>query len=465
MTHSIIAHPHRSGFLRRTYHLCTNAIWMVPVFATLAALVLASIASRVDYTTPFSLGGLFTTGGAQGARDLVQTVASTSLTVSTFVLSVTIVVLQIAGSQYSPRLPGQLLRDKSTQFVMGTFIFTFVYSLAIVRSIQAVDSFVPQFAVTVSFVLVICSVLAFIYYVHHIVQSIRIETILRYVVDGAIEAGELTYSAIDDNGNSKNGNGQYREGRSGEPREPVEIPRDALPIMSRLSGVIQRVEGAPLRDYATRKDIVICLTKMLGGHVTAGTPLGWYWPDSEGDPTPKACDVVEQVFNVLDVGHERDLSNDVAFGLTQLVDIALRAVSPAINDPTTGCNALQSAETVLVTLCALDLRDEELCDASGTVRVVVPKHSFEALLDQVVTPVRHASPDDMTIVLRLCEMLANLARVAANDAQRAVLSDQTERLMRATNDVFDEEVDRFKIERAVGEVRAALAHEPPRVRA
>ena len=166
----------------------------------------------------------------------------------------------------------------------------------------------------------------------------------------------------------------------------------------------------------------------------------------------------------LQIGSERSVQADVAFGLTQLVDIALRAVSTAINDPTTACASIRSAEIVLVQLCQHRLANILLCDDEDTVRVAVPRRSFEDYLDMVVTPLRRTCPSDMSVMLRLSEMLADVGRAAVeSDQQGDAVAHHMKLVERAVDRAVSEEEDIRKIRRAGEAVETALSGKPPRL--
>jgi len=322
------------GRMRMAYR---QSFWIFPMSAILGGIGTAYFVARLDFTTSASLGGLLTTGGPVGARNLVETVASTSLSAATIVFSVTIVVLQVAAAQYSPRVPRQFIRDRTTQLVLAVFIFTFVYSLAVLRSIHENAQIVPQFAVTLAFLFALISVAAFVYFIHHIVHAMRIEQILRNVE-------QRTIAAITAN---------YRE-RSAEDPKPAlpDIPEHAVPVLATYSGIIQRIDASYLVDYAREHDLVIRFVRELGDQAVMDTALAWVWKRVPGDEPPDPDgELRSKIFKALQLGEERSIQADVAFGLTQLVDIALRAVSSAINDPTTACASIRSAEIVLVQLC------------------------------------------------------------------------------------------------------------------
>nr|WP_255618206.1 DUF2254 domain-containing protein [Aurantimonas sp. VKM B-3413] len=430
-----------------------NAVWVVPVTLALLALGAAQALIEVGFTMPSQLSFFLSTGGAAGARDFVQTVATTSLTVATLVFSIAMVVLQLASSQYSPRLPGQFLRSRGTQIIIGIFIFTFVYSLTVVRAIRADESFVPSFAVTVAFVLILCCIVALIVFIHHVVQSIRVESILGYIERKTRKAIGEAFERLDD----------HEDGDGAEGAESaVEIPEQAEPIVLDKSGIVRRIDGKDLVRFARKRDVVLCLVRTIGEHVAAGTPIGWTWSNGEGSKPPPAEDTRDEFTVAIQLTADRSLEDDVAFGFVQLTDVALRALSPAINDPTTACNAISSLEILLVKLTGFRLGDRRFHDEDGVLRVIVPQPTFTDLLDRVVTPIRQAAPDDITIGVCLCDMLADIARVAATQEQRDAVRTQLERIEQAFKGAAQQSVDVDRLTDAARRVRSALTGQTPR---
>lgn len=418
------------------------------MIAILGGIVTATFVTRVDFTTSASLGGLLTTGGPVGARNLVETVASTSLSAATIVFTVTIVILQVAAAQYSPRVPRQFIRDRTTQLTLAVFIFTFVYSLAVLRSIHEKAEFVPHFAVTLAFLFALVTVASFVYFIHHIVHAMRIEQILR-----SLEM--RTVASIASN---------YEKRKEEDPKPDLpEIPERAEPILASSSGIIQRVEASGLVDYATRHDLVVRFVRELGDQAVMDTAVAWVWTkQADGDLPHSTSKLRSKVFRSLQLGKERTIQADVAFGLTQLVDIALRAVSSAINDPTTACASIRSAEIVLVQLCKHRLGDLQFVDKDGAVRVAVPRRSFETYLDMVITPLRQTCPDDIAVMLRLCEMLADVGRAAvASEEQREQVANQLSLVDRAYRRAVHDQGDMTRIQHAVRAVEIALSGKPP----
>lgn len=436
--------PTRVGRLRvRLGH----ALWVFPAVSCVAALLLAGWVSNLGYTTTPSLGGLLTTGGAVGARDTVKIIASASLASTTLVFSITVVALQIASAQYSPRLPREFLRDRSTQVVMGVFIFTFAYSISVLRSISAQDEFVPQFAVTLAFLFSLASLAAFVYFIHHIVHAIRVEQIMKDVQTKTVGALE--------------GNHPRREQSDASPSKP-EIPDRAVPILVRRSGVIQRFDAAALVGFAERRDIVVRFVRVLGEQVVGETPLAWAWSTDDTTQPPDPEEARPRILEVVQLGGERTLQADVAFGVTQLVDIALRAVSPAVNDPTTACNAIEYLANVMVRLCHHRMGDLLFHDAAGVLRVTIPQRTFHLYLDLACSPIRRVAAHDPAVVTSLLQMLAEIGRASIGDDQREAVRDQLEIVRTAAEQDVRAKTDREAVHLAAEEVERALAGQPPR---
>ncbi|MEX6507467.1 DUF2254 domain-containing protein [Jiella sp. M17.18] len=429
-----------------------NAVWLVPVLAAVSGLIIAKGLTEAKISLPKAFGILLSTGGAVGARDLVRTVATTSLTVATLVFSIAMVVLQLASSQYSPRLPGQFLRNRGTQVIIGTFIFTFVYSLAIVRAIRASQEFVPSFAVTVAFLLILCCVVALIIFIHHVVQSIRVESILAYIEGKTGKAIERTFEKLEENDRDNEEKGHA----------DAAIPEHAAPILIEESGIVRRIDGNDLVRFARRRGLVLRLVKKLGQHVAAGTAIGWAWSEDPDSRAPPAEDVRDELSVAVQLSGDRTLKDDVEFGFVQLVDIALRALSPAINDPTTACNAIRSLEILLVKLTGFRLGDRFFFDEDERLRVIVPQPTFADLLDRVITPIRQAAPDDTSVALCLCELLTDLARAARNEGQCETLREQLQRVRQAYGEGAQQDVDAERLEASLVEVELALSGRKPR---
>ena len=234
--------------------------WAVPlvfvVVAVAGGLALTNLDERLD--TSIHLPLLFA-GGPEGARALLSAIITSMITFTALVFSITIVVLQLTSSQFSPRVVRMFLRDGLNQVSLGVFVATFVYALVVLRAVRGtaqVDAFVPQVAMTVAFAFVLASVVVFLVYINHIAQSIRAATIIDRI-------GTETRALL-----------ERRHPADGEPVAVVARPGGcAHRVAAAETGVIQRVDDGTLLHLATRDGVTICLLRAVGEFVPCGAPL------------------------------------------------------------------------------------------------------------------------------------------------------------------------------------------------
>ncbi|HUF91552.1 MAG TPA: DUF2254 domain-containing protein, partial [Candidatus Limnocylindria bacterium] len=318
--------------MTRLRNLCerlSTTFWFLPSWMTLAAVGLSFGAIAVDNRVQSKLFGesgywWLYTGGAEGARTLLSTVAGSMITVVGIAFSMTIVSLQLASSQFGPRLLRNFMRDTGNQVVLGTFVATFMYCLLVLRTVRGkdgiVDAFVPNVAVTVGVLLAACSVAVLIYFIHHIAAMIQADNVVAAVsaeLDATIE--RLFPEPV---------------GRPAPTAPSADLPDDfdeqAAPVPAPRTGYLQTVNLDDLMALAREHDLVLRLAHHPGMFMLAGTPVAFAWPRARLDEQ-----VARAAAKAFTIGAQRTPSQDVEFGIWQLVEIAVRALSPGINDPHT----------------------------------------------------------------------------------------------------------------------------------
>ena len=296
-----------------------SRMWFIPgvfvVGALVAALLVVPLDRAVDQALGGRLSGILFAGGPDSARLVVSTIAAAMLTFTGLVYSITMLVLQLASSQLSPRVMRTFLRDRVNQGVLGLFIATFLYALLVLREIRSPPNdaaFVPAIAVTLVYLLLVASVASFVFYIHHMAEAIRAAHVLRSVADE-------TRGAI---------NRLYPEGIGDEPTVPVPVlptrPPDTVVDLERGPGVIIGIDGEALVRFAQDHSVTVELPHMVGDFVPTGAPLVLIWrkpstPQGEELPT-------HALSRAIQIGGERTMTQDAAFGFRQIVDIAERAL-------------------------------------------------------------------------------------------------------------------------------------------
>lgn len=385
---------HRGLEVRWLWSKLVDSFWVLPLVCAGVAAALALGLSTVDESLDTSVRWpLLFAGGPEGARSLLAAIITSMISFTGLVFSITIVVLQLTSSQFSPRVLRTFLRDRFNQLTLGIFVATFVYALVVLRAVRGtsqVDPFVPQLAVTVAFGFVLASVAVFLAYINHIAQSIRAATIISRI---AAETRELL-----ERRHPKDG----AEVVAGVPRGG-EVRR----VAAAEPGVIQRVDVEALGRVAAQHNVTVQLLRAVGEFVPAGAPL----LDVYGSGQPEARQLLRAVL----LGRERSMDEDVGFGLRQLVDIAERALSPGVNDPTTAVQVLDQLHDLLRRMATRRLVPRQGTGEDGRVLVDVPQPAFGQYLGLAVDEIAHWGRDDQRVRRRVGVLLRDLHHAALEE--------------------------------------------------
>lgn len=407
----------RSGAGTVVRRLLLGSLWPVPAVSIVGAIALATVLPHVDAALQRSSGEpleLVFGGGPGAARAVLSAIATSLITATTLLFSLTIVTLQLASSQYSPRLLQTFVRDRVVQGCLAVLLGTFVYALAVLRGIRSADSrapeFVPRIAVTVAFVLTLLSVGALVAFLSHQVRQLRVETMMRDVHDEA----KRTVRSLEE-----------LPTVPGRPQHLPPVPAHASPVVAAKSGFLTTVHEQRLVRRLVELDAVVRLDRRPGDPVISGVPAAWAWTRDAEDQLD-VDGVTDAVREALVVHYEREDGAGPSNGMRTLVDVAVRALSPGTNDPTTAVHALSHVSALLGDSAVHDVGHRLLCDDDGQLRLAAPSWSFPALLDLAVTQVRHYGRDECAVVARLFRLLAEVAWRSRTPEQRLVLTGQLE---------------------------------------
>jgi len=332
----------------RRESLRTN-LWFVPAIEVAAAVLLFVVTLAVDQAAadgtvhlPFWMDN----GSADAARQILIGIAAAVITVIGLVFSITIVALTLASTQFGPRMLRTFIRDRGVQVTLGTFVATFVFAVLALASVTDDGSgpFVPHFTITVALVLVLVDLGVLIFFIDHVARSIQLPTVIASI---AAELGRAVSAETAETAESRAGDGTV---------DPAEIEslvglldREGTPVRAPSSGYLQYVTWRSLVEIASGCDATIRMRHRPGHFVTEGLPLADVWP-------PATVDEITSGFVALHAtGAHRTLSQDLAFAIDQLVEIAIRALSPAVNDTFTGMTCVDWLGDAL---CKIALRWE-----------------------------------------------------------------------------------------------------------
>jgi uncharacterized membrane protein len=338
------------------------------------------------------------------------------------------------------------LRDWPSQLTLGAFIATFAYALIVLSQVRSEDgaTFTPGLATWGALALTGVSVAMFVAFIHHVATSLQPVTVIGRV--GREIAVELDHPYP----------GSVGDEPDGDVREPARPPDRSL-TWSGPSGSITGVDGPTLLAWAVDHRAVVALRREIGDHVATGADVIDVWWDDGAGPDDEA---VLDPTTVLGVGRERTMADDAAFGFRQIVDIAVRALSPGVNDPTTAVQALDELHARLRQLAGTELPSACRC-VDGHLRLVLPRPGWTSLVALAVDEIRQESVRSAHVVHRLGEVLTDLSHVVPAH-RHPVLAEERRLVEAAIERAFPDRHDRAFTRRPLGRF-AAEPGDPPAV--
>ena len=419
--------------------LRTN-LWLVPTLEVLVAAGLFAVTFSLDravYDGDFVLPPWMISGSADAARQILTAIAAAVITVVGIVFSTTIVTLTLASTQFGPRMLRNFIRDRGTQVTLGTFVATFVYGVLALVSIGPGPhgDLVPHISITVSFVLVVVDLAVLIYFINHIATQIQLPQVIAAIADDLSKAVRVQC------------------GTAGDPRPPVAERGPTLDellatmgesggvVPTPSSGYLQFIRHQTLVRIAARLDAVIHLPYRPGHFLVQGHPLAVVWPAEAADQ------VAQQLRRAQATGPHRTLTQDVSFGIDQLVEIALRALSPAVNDTFT---ALTCVDWLGDSLCKIANVWHPLGvhrDQQGFIRVISDQVSYERLVRRSFEKIRQAGVGMPAVMIRQLDALAKIMEQASDSEQSTVLLDQAAMIQRSSFATVPDKSDQLDVDR------------------
>ncbi|MFW5943441.1 MAG: DUF2254 domain-containing protein [Chloroflexota bacterium] len=430
------------------------AMWVLVLAALAFALMLVDRRAG-DSWQPLAGSSLawFFVSGADGARAMLGAVATAVLTVSTLAYSIMMVAVVQTANSYSPRLLRQYLKDTANQHVLGILIGTFIYSLLVLRAIHAPDpaggpedAFVPALATNGGLLLALLSTGAFIYFINHAAHSISVGNIVLLILhrtEGLIESDRLLPKQV----------GAPADGQSGRAPEGP-----GAPLRAKEGGYLQYFDTEVLMRRATAEDLVIRHERTVGDYVLPGMRLITVWPADALDDER----LQEDLASAVALGKERSLVQDVLYGVSQLSDVAVRALSPGVNDPSTAIQCVDALSLLAGKFIAQLPISPYRYDDEGHLRLIAPGPALDAFLDTAFTQIRRYGSGDLRITLRLLEVYKRLGHMNLETDERRVLWQHAVRLMETAAEDLDVASDRLVVNEAFRDTAGILQQEPDR---
>ncbi|NNE94598.1 MAG: DUF2254 domain-containing protein [Acidimicrobiales bacterium] len=394
-----------------------RSLWFMPAMFVAGSLLAGYALSSIEISDDFLLSGLIFSGTAENARQLLAVISGTMITVTGLVFVLTVIALQIASTQFSPRLLRFFLRDFGTRLVLSTFVATFAYSLAglftVGNDVNNGEEFLPQIAVTGALLLALISVGMLVYYIQHITNSIRIDTVIKAVEESTVQSiKRLLPDPVKES-----------------PTTPSlgDAPADSMIVPIEQAGYVQDFDLEALGRLAVSEGIIIKVRAKIGHHLVDGNAVAFAWKPDGGSTNAEA--ITDAVNKATLIKVERRTDHDVGYGLRQLIDVAMRAMAPSVNDPYTAVQAIHHLAVVLAALARVSTDNRLWFDDSGDVRVSVPEVPFEQHLKTVSSHLRRSAADRPRVVVALLRMLESVAVAGTTPSRRQAIAEEIELVM------------------------------------
>ncbi len=424
-----------------------SSLWFVPGLMILFSIGLAFVLIEVDsqikrewlvnYPRIFGLG-------ADGSRGMLTAIAGSMLTVATLAFSLTLSIIAQASGQYSPRVLRNFMRDRANQFILGYFVSVFAFCLIILRTIRGGDEikFVPSLGVVIGLILAIGGIIVLIYFIHHIASSLQVTNIITGIEEKTAEVIESIFPE-----------------RLGEEAEEEDLKRaeklmeraDWYGVRSFLSGYIQYVDTDGLMDFAVRNDLFLRMEYGIGQFVAEDTVL----VSVSKSPDEDSIRELNSYFNIF---RYRTIEQDVGYGLRQIVDIAIKALSPGINDTTTAISCIDYLAIIVGKIADRKLPTATRV-ADGQIRVFVKTPSFRQYVESAFDQIRINGKGNLAIFERLLKALSIVGERTTSEKRKEIIYKQIVLTKEFANETLQTQYEKDKFQKLVAKELKKIKYE------
>ncbi len=393
--------------LKKIWLDLNSSLWFLPGLIVAGSIILALGLVEIDK----DFGGNWINGyprlfGVEpsGSRDMLSAVAGSMITIAGIVFSIVIVALSLTSTQYTPRILRNFMRDQINQVVLGVFVGIFTYCIVVLRTIRGGDNdnvFVPSIAVITGVLLAVVGIGFLIYFIHHIAVSIQASTIIA-------EVYEETVAVVDELFPHRMGENAPAEELENLQKFSSEANWQTL--RSTHTGYIQNIDIEGLLNFTKKREIILKMEHGVGEFVIAGAPLASVTNRAQSNGAHLKIDkeTTEKLNRIYSVDNFRTVDQDVAFGIRQIVDIVMKALSPGVNDTTTAVISIDYLTAICSHLAAHPF-PTRFRFAGNRLQIIAKRPSFEDLMDLAFNQTRQNATNNVAIILRSLHALEQIA--------------------------------------------------------
>lgn len=442
-------HVRRRGWWASVSESIESRLWPVPLAAVVVAVALGVVLPRIDVlvdaSLPTAVDSAVFNGGADTARSVLSSIAGSLITATSLTFSLTVIALQLASSQASPRVLRLFARDRQVHWTLAAFLGTFAYAITVLRSVRSstedTPEFVPRLSVTLAFVLTLVSVIMLVFFLAHLAAQLRVETMLKEIhaeTDRTIDLVSERNKAVSPFS------------------DRIRTPHTKQTVTSAASGFITGHDHQLLLRVAADHAIVIQEARRIGENIVKGTPLAWWWHPADDQVDLDADAIDGEIREAYSIGYERTASEDIDFGVQQILDIGVRALSAGVNDPTTAVHALGHLSAITARTVNMPRLPVGLAGEDGDLKLVTVAPSPADYVDAALSPMRHNCTDHPAVVTRFVHMVDELAYLAENAQVNPALLIQLDALTQQLREQKRDPVASEELLALASEVRARI---------
>ncbi|MGW8195046.1 MAG: DUF2254 domain-containing protein [Desulforhopalus sp.] len=392
-----------------------TSFWFIPALMVITAITMSfSIITVDNYFTldTMSFAGFLYSVSPEGARSILSTIAGSMMTVAGVTFSITIVVLNLASSQFGPRLLRNFIQDRSTQFVLGTFVATFIYCLLVLRSVRTAgaDIYVPNFAVTFAVILALLNVGVLIFFIHHTAMSIQADEVVAGV------SRELRRNIRRIFPDELSENNEELTKKMSELQQENRAHQQRFDITARRNGYIQAIDIEGLFSIAKKNEYLIYVLLRPGQFVVNNGRLAVV---SCPENVDEIC--ADTIADTIIIGNQRSSEQDIEYSIHQLVEVAVRALSPGINDPYTAIACIDKLGSALGYLANREFPSPSYFDDEGHLYLKTKPFTYTGVLNASFNQIRQYGRTSMAVTIRLLEILTLISAQTRRTDQREAI--------------------------------------------
>ncbi len=430
--------------IQQYWELLRSSYWFVPTLLCLAAAALASLLVYIDYLIIHELENVpdwLYQGSPEGARTVLSTIGGSMIGVAGVVFSITTVALTLASNQFGPRLMRNFLRDRSNQVVLGTFLATFLYCLIVLVFVQGQEgqTFTPRAAIAAGILLAVVGLGMLIYFIHHVLVSIQATHVVMEVGAELRRAIEQLLPAD-------------AESASRSPSEEAlaTIRENATELVADQAGYVIGIDAKALVKFADKHDLVLEIHCRPGHYLIPGEVIAIVSPAQSNEQ-----EVLDEVRRALVIDRQRFALQDIEFTIDQLVEIAVRSLSPGINDPFTAVNCIDVLSEALGIIATRPL-PSPYHYGEEQLRVILLPVTFAGIVDAAFNQIRQYGASSPAVLIRMLEALLPVASVAKRPADREAIALHARLIYEAGVTGFQADADKQDLKRRFERITSRL---------